>query len=172
MKGKNSFASLTSPLTSPRIGSKMNTFEEITNSAEETFQLGKRLGALLPGNSVLLFYGDLAAGKTTFIKGLVAGANDFPFEEVNSPTFVYLNLYEGNPTVYHFDLYRLHDSDEFLGMGFDEYFFSGGICCVEWAERIQDLHPSNAITVTMTHNKKNSRHIAITPGAMNEQISL
>lgn len=132
-------------------------------SEEETVALGYEFGKSLLDNSIVCFFGDLAAGKTTFIRGLTAGVISDYSAQVSSPTFVYLNIYEGNRTVYHFDLYRLQDSDEFLSMGFDEIFFRGGVCCVEWPERIASLLPANCIHVTMKHVAENVRQIIITP---------
>jgi tRNA threonylcarbamoyladenosine biosynthesis protein TsaE len=135
-------------------------------SDEQTLSLGYQIGRQLPVNSILCFFGDLGAGKTTFIKGLASGATGCSCDEVGSPTFVYLNIYPGtsvkHPTVYHFDLYRLKDTDEFLSMGFDEYFFAGGICCVEWSEKIADILPQNCIKVVMAHQGGNARTILIT----------
>ena len=138
------------------------TAHHLSLSAEETIALGHAFGQSLPNNSVVCFFGDLAAGKTTFIKGLVEGVTENPKEEVVSPTFVYLNIYQGKTTVYHFDLYRLHDADEFLSMGFDELFFAQGICCIEWSERISAFLPSNAIRVELQHQGENIRSITIT----------
>lgn len=132
-----------------------------THSAEETFRLGVELGGGLLPDSVVCFFGDLGAGKTTFIKGVVAGALGTSGDEVNSPTFTYLNIYIGNTTVYHFDLYRLRDADEFLSMGFDEMFDAGGICCVEWSEKIAAMLPDNAVVVMMSHQGGDERRIEI-----------
>lgn len=132
-----------------------------SQSAAETSAIGYRLGQDLPPRSVVCFFGDLAAGKTTLIKGLVAGATGRDPSEVQSPTFVYLAIYEGPKPVYHFDLYRLRDADEFLGMGFDEYFDADGICCIEWSERIASCLPSNCIRITMEHAGENKRQITI-----------
>lgn len=123
--------------------------------------MGSALGKTLNENSVVCFFGDLAAGKTTFIKGLVAGAAEYDSQEVISPTFVYLNIYKGKKTIYHFDLYRLRDTDQFLSMGFDEYFFANGICCIEWTERIADLLPPNTIKVSLAHLNETTREITI-----------
>lgn len=131
-------------------------------SAEETTSLGFSIGNQLPINSVVCFFGDLGAGKTTFIKGVVAGATGAQ-EEVSSPTFVYMNIHSGAKTVYHFDLYRLRDSDEFLSMGFDEYFSAGGICCLEWSERIMDILPNDCIKVHLHHLGEGHREISIIP---------
>lgn len=133
-----------------------------TFSAEETIKLGEEFGKSLPENAIVCFFGDLAAGKTTFIKGLAARLTQHSIEEVNSPTFVYLNIYQGKKTVYHFDLYRLNSVEEFLGMGFDEFLYAGGISCIEWSERISSLLPSNAIRVEMRHQGENTRCISIT----------
>ncbi len=132
----------------------------IAHSEAETLALGNCFGRSLSGGSVVCFFGDLAAGKTTFIKGL-ATAFDIDSNQVASPTFAHLNIYQGSKTVYHFDLYRLRDADEFLSMGFDEYFFADGVCCVEWSERIAQLLPPDCIRVNLSHGPNNSRHIAI-----------
>ncbi len=143
----------------------------ISHSAKETFDLAYDFGKQLPPNTVLCFYGELGAGKTTFIKGLTAGALGTGGDEVNSPTFNYLNIYKtpqnlvkthkGVKALYHFDLYRLTDADEFLSMGFDETFDAGGICCIEWAERLTPIEIPNAKTVAMTHLSDDSRAIEI-----------
>lgn len=130
-------------------------------SAEETMEWGRQLGETLPNNAVICLFGELAAGKTTFIKGLVQGAAKVDPSVVQSPTFIYLHIYEGHRTVYHFDLYRLRDVDEFLSMGFDEYFESDGICCIEWSERIASYLPLNCIKVTLSHEGENKRKIII-----------
>ncbi len=133
----------------------------ISKSEEETKALGHRLGEKLPPGSIVCFFGDLAAGKTTFIKGLAKGAAGIAEEAVNSPTFVYLNVYEGTQNIYHFDLYRLTDQRQFLALGFDEMLFAKGISCIEWSERISSLLPSNCIRVKMDHYNINTRQIEI-----------
>ena len=134
-----------------------------TNSPEETFRIGFDFGRMLSPNSIVCFYGDLAAGKTTFIKGLVQSLNLNDVIEVNSPTFVYLQTYPTIPPVFHFDLYRLKDEREFLEMGFDEFLYCGGISCIEWSERIDSLIPNNVWKVTFIHCQENCRKIEIQP---------
>lgn len=136
----------------------------ISHSAAETHDIGVNFGSKLLPNQIVCFFGDLGAGKTTFIKGLAAGILGTHDTEVNSPTFTYLNIYHGNKTLYHFDLYRLRDADEFLGMGFDEVFDAGGITCLEWAEKIAELIPEDAICVKMNHLGGNQRLIEIFEG--------
>lgn len=132
-------------------------------------KLGKELAAQLPDNSVVCFFGDLGAGKTTFIKGLASQAADCESCDINSPTFAYLNIYEGKRTVYHFDLYRLNGPEDFLGMGFDEYLHSGGICCIEWSERISKCLPAGHVKVEMSHLGESKRRISITQEVRNER---
>jgi tRNA threonylcarbamoyladenosine biosynthesis protein TsaE len=110
---------------------------------------------------VVCLRGDLGAGKTQLVKGIVEGATSVLAEQVSSPTFVYLNVYPGPRTVYHFDLYRLHDCDEFLSMGFEEYLSAGGICCIEWPERILELLPSGAMQVWLEVRGEAERAIHI-----------
>jgi len=135
--------------------------EGLTNSAAETFELGSRIGEQLPPNTVIAFFGELGAGKTTFIKGLVAGAAQIDPGQIKSPTYTYLNIYQGKTTVYHFDLYRLYDVDEFLSMGFDEYFDVGGICCIEWSERITTALPSSCMRIFLEHQGGDKRKISV-----------
>jgi tRNA threonylcarbamoyladenosine biosynthesis protein TsaE len=111
-------------------------------------------------------FGDLAAGKTTLIKGIAAGAGGCSQGSVSSPTFVYLNVYQagqvsGLRTVYHFDLYRLKHSHEFLSMGFDEYFDAGGVTCVEWPERIEGLLPPKRFEIYLSYAGLDVREIKI-----------
>lgn len=135
--------------------------EYTSHSNQETMAIGHRLGLELPDNSVVCFFGNLAAGKTTFIKGLVAAFDEGQHHIVSSPTFVYLHIYPGRKTIYHFDLYRLRDTDEFLSMGFDEMLYAGGICCIEWSERIAEILPPHCIHVEMQHVSENIRQIKI-----------
>ncbi len=134
----------------------------VTHSPEETINLGKQLAQQLSPKTTLCFFGDLAAGKTTFIKGIVEELSGHSADSVCSPTFSYLNIYEGKQSVFHFDLYRLRFADEFLDMGFDDYFYANGICCIEWSERITNIIPKNALTVELSHfEQDNTRKISV-----------
>lgn len=136
--------------------------QHISHSASDTRALGELLGSTLPSNSVICFFGDLGAGKTTFIKGLAAGLLGTSGEEVGSPTFTYLNIYHSQrSTLYHFDLYRLHGVDDFLAMGFDEMLYAGGVCCIEWAEKIAELKITGALCVKIDHLQENIREITV-----------
>lgn len=131
----------------------------ITDSPERTRDLGRQFALEIPENSIVCFFGDLGAGKTTFIQGMATAFSSH--NQVTSPTFTYLHIYDGEKRIYHFDLYRLHSSDEFLSMGFDEYLFSHGICCIEWSERIASLLPSEIIKVECSHLSETQRQIII-----------
>jgi tRNA threonylcarbamoyladenosine biosynthesis protein TsaE len=133
----------------------------LSHSAAETRELGIAFGKQLQSNSLVCFFGDLGAGKTTFIQGITEGILGTDASEVNSPTFTYLNIYHGNQTLYHFDLYRLRDADEFLSMGFDEMFYAGGVSCVEWAEKIEGLIPEGAFCIRMVHLGGDERKIEL-----------
>ena len=141
------------------------------HSVEETTALAQKVGRQLQPNSVICFFGSLGAGKTTFIKGVVTAAAELDPDCVSSPTFVYLNVYEGAMTVYHFDLYRLEGSASFLSMGFDEYFTAGGICCIEWSEKITALIPEDAFCITLEQAEGNSRTITIEGGSYALEVS-
>lgn len=136
-------------------------WEGVSESPEETAAVAADLALALAPSNLLSFYGDLGAGKTTFIKSLIATITGISEEEVCSPTYTYLNIYPGKLPVYHFDLYRLRDADDFLGMGFEEYFTAGGICCIEWSERIPELLPPGSIKITLTHLGRDRRQIQI-----------
>jgi tRNA threonylcarbamoyladenosine biosynthesis protein TsaE len=107
---------------------------------------------------IFLFYGDMGAGKTTFIKSLceALGVN----ESVTSPTFSIVNEYRGaDATVYHFDFYRLKSQSEAFDMGYEEYFYSGAYCFIEWPEKIADLLPDRYLKVSIKAISPTAREI-------------
>ena len=119
----------------------MATF--ISNSPAETEAIGRRFADQLAAGSVLALVGELGAGKTQFVKGLVAGLGSKA--AVTSPTFTIIHEYgEGKLPVYHFDLFRLDDRERLMRLGLDDYFFGDGVCAVEWADRFPDLMPEQS----------------------------
>ncbi len=134
----------------------------ISRSPEETIEIGKSIGAALEGNTIVCLEGDLGAGKTTLIKGIAAGYAGVSEEEVSSPTFVYLNIYQGKRVVYHFDLYRLENGSQFLQMGFEDFFQCGGVCLVEWPSRIAALLPQKVTSIHISDKGQGTREIRIT----------
>ncbi len=115
----------------------------------------------LRGRSVVLFRGPMGAGKTTLISRIAAalGAED----TVTSPTFALVNQYEGEGgrRIYHFDFYRINNVEEALDLGYEEYFYSGELCLVEWPEKIEPLLPEDAMTVMITVGEDEHRCFTI-----------
>jgi tRNA threonylcarbamoyladenosine biosynthesis protein TsaE len=110
-------------------------------------------------HKIFLFYGDMGAGKTTFIKALCEQLG--VQEPVTSPTFSIVNEYEGsNAKVYHFDFYRLKNQDEALDMGYEEYFYSGNYCLIEWPEKIPDLLPEHYVKVSIQQSSRQTREFS------------
>ena len=117
----------------------------VTKSAEETEAFGQYLAPLLKPGDVIAFYGDLGAGKTTFVRGLARGMDSS--EPVSSPTFVIMHIYEGRLPIYHFDAYNLNGMDDFYDLGFDEYLEGDGVTLIEWASVISDDFPYGYIHI-------------------------
>ena len=115
---------------------------------EETAAFGQKMALDLPPHSILALSGDLGAGKTTFVQGLAIGLGIS--EPVQSPTFVLLNIYADR--LFHFDLYRLKTPADFTRLGFEEYFQGGGICAIEWSERIASILPPQTLFLHFTHD--------------------
>ena len=106
----------------------------------------EQLIAFGQSEKIYLFYGDMGAGKTTLIKSLCDSLG--VHEPVTSPTFSIVNEYEGEgKKIYHFDFYRLKNQAEALDLGYEEYFYSGNFCFIEWPEKIPDLLPEHYIRV-------------------------
>ena len=119
-----------------------------TNSPEETFELGKRLGEQAKPGWIFTLVGDLGVGKTVFTQGLARGLGIE--EPVSSPTFTIVQEYDtGRLPFYHFDVYRIGDIEEMEEIGYDDCFFGGGVCLVEWADLIEELIPEHAFHVTI-----------------------
>ena len=113
-------------------------------------------------DTVFAFYGKMGAGKTTFIKALCKelGVED----EVNSPTFAIINEYRSETTaelIYHFDFYRIKKLEEVYDLGYEDYFYSGALCFIEWPELVEELLPLDAKKVTITENSDGTRTITL-----------
>lgn len=133
----------------------------ISNSENETKIIGKKFAERLKKGDVVVLTGDLGSGKTKFTEGVL---EYFELEdEISSPTFTIVNEYENkNGTIYHFDVYRLEDEDEFYAIGGEEYF-QNGICLIEWGEMIEKALPKKYIHITFSRNldEENKREIQI-----------
>ena len=116
-----------------------------TYSQDETEKIGYDTAIkALPGQ-IYCLSGDLGVGKTVFTRGFARGLGID--EHITSPTFTIINEYEGRLPLYHFDVYRVADSEEMDYIGCDEYFFGNGVCLIEWAELIEDIIPENAVWI-------------------------
>ena len=122
--------------------SKSNITIMETNSAEETFALGEKIGRECVPGQVYTLIGDLGVGKTVFTQGVARGLGIEG--SVNSPTFTIVQIYEeGRMPLYHFDVYRIEDIEEMEEIGYEDCFYGEGVCLVEWADLIKEILPEN-----------------------------
>ena len=131
----------------------MHSYEFISHSEEETIRFADEFASKLNSNSIIILSGDLGSGKTKFTEGIL---KHFGLEnEISSPTFTIVNEYDANnQKIYHFDLYRLSDIDEFYAIGGEEYL-QNGICIFEWGEMIEDILPNSYIKITFSRDSEN-----------------
>ena len=123
-----------------------------TNSARETFLLGRECARAARPGEVYCLQGDLGTGKTVFTQGFADGLGIT--EPVSSPTFTIIQVDdEGRIPFYHFDVYRISDPDEMYAIGFEEYFYGDGVCLVEWSELIEELLPEGCIRIIIEKDK-------------------
>lgn len=134
-------------------------FELLSNSTEETINLGKCLGRILLPGMVVLLQGDLGAGKTHFTKGVALGLDIT--EHITSPTFTLINEYEGRIPLYHMDFYRLGEPDEALDLGLEEYFYGNGASLIEWPDKIAGYLPDEYTEISIIPLGDNERRINI-----------
>ena len=129
----------------------------IINDLQHIHDAAKTFINNMPGGRVYAFSGKMGAGKTTFIKAL---CEELGVEDViTSPTFALVNEYtsgEGDP-IYHFDFYRIKKLEEVYDMGYEDYFYSGNLCLLEWPELIESILPDDAVKVTITPQEDGTR---------------
>lgn len=119
----------------------------LSESVNQTNMIAKKFVKTISKGDIVLLVGDLGAGKTAFVKGVVKALGGDE-EQVTSPTFTIVNEYDLEPfPVYHFDLYRLNDPNELYNIGFEEYFYGNGVCFIEWPERAADFFDKTAKVV-------------------------
>lgn len=131
--------------------------EYLSNSFEETVKIGKEYAKTLKKGDIVLLFGDLGAGKTAFTKGIALGLDIK--EEILSPTYAYMNDYNG--VLYHYDCYRLSSGEDAEALGLTDYFYSDGVCVIEWSENIKEVIPSNAKRVEIIKIDENTRKILL-----------
>ena len=142
----------------------------LTNSPEQTEEVGAALSKVLSPGTVIAYRGDLGAGKTAFTRGLARGLG--VADPVTSPTYTIVNEYlGGRMPLFHFDMYRLHSADDLWDIGWEDYLERGGICAVEWSENVAGAM-EDAITVTIEKLGEDSRRITIEGGVPLADLSL
>ena len=133
----------------------------VSHSEAETEDLGRRLAAALGPGAVVAYRGDLGLGKTAFTRGLARGLGYQG--RVTSPTFTIVNEYEGTGlALFHFDMYRLEGPEDLFGIGWEDYLDRGGVCAVEWSERVEEALPEDAVTVTIARCSEDENWRVIT----------
>ena len=136
----------------------MATF--ISNSAEETESFGREFAQNVKAGDVLALTGELGSGKTQFAKGLTAGLG--AVTPATSPTFTLIHEYSGGRwPVYHFDFFRIEDRPAIERLGLDDYFFSGGVSLIEWADRFPDSIPEHARWISFETKSETQRAITV-----------
>ena len=124
-------------------------------SLDHIHEAAREFIAAMGDNTVFAFYGKMGAGKTTFIKAVCE-------DVINSPTFAIVNEYrseDAGELIYHFDFYRIKKLEEVYDMGYEDYFYSGALCFIEWPELIEELLPGDAVNVTIEEQEDGSRII-------------
>lgn len=148
----------------------MSSLTFIANDESETARFGELMGSVCVPNLVVGLVGDLGAGKTRLVRA-ITGELGVPSELVNSPTFVLIHEYPGRLPVFHFDTYRLRDEDEFLELGAEELFDAGGVCLIEWADRVQEILPTDRLWITLTVTGPESRQFEIrSNGSLSDRV--
>ena len=132
------------------------------NSLDNIHEAAKQFIAAMEDNTVFAFYGKMGAGKTTFIKAICEelGVTNV----INSPTFAIVNEYRSDETgelIYHFDFYRIKKLDEVYDMGYEDYFYSGALCFIEWPELVEEVLPGDAVKVIIEEIENGIRSIRL-----------
>ncbi len=131
--------------------------EYVSKSEKETIKIAKDFAKTLKGGDVVLLNGEMGAGKTAFTKGIAVALGIT--EQITSPTYAYMNDYDSK--LYHYDCYRLSSGEDAEALGLTDYFYSNGICVIEWSENIIDVLPKKVIEVKIEKINEKTRKIII-----------
>ena len=129
----------------------------VTQDPQETIQLGEHFATFVEKGDVFSFVGEVASGKTTFIKGILKGLNfDKP---VTSPTFTLVNEYDAKFSVIHIDCFREDEQERWIKLGMNDYMDEENVVIIEWADKMKSLLPVNTIQIQFSHKSRHSREI-------------
>ena len=131
--------------------------EYLSKSVKDTLKIAESYAKTLKKGDVVLLNGEMGAGKTAFTKGLAKGLNIK--DEITSPTYAYMNDYDG--VLYHYDCYRLSIGEDAEALGLTDYFYMGGVCVIEWGENIKSVLPDTVKTVEIIKKSENERIIKL-----------
>ena len=134
----------------------------VSHSVSDTEAFGEGLAKRLRPGCVVAYTGSLGMGKTALTRGLARGLGCKA--RVTSPTFTIVNEYVGDIPLFHFDMYRLGSSEELYDIGWDDYLSRGGVCAVEWSERVADALPEDAVTVDIARGETDDERIITVSG--------
>ena len=137
----------------------MNALMIIVESEQAMLAEGEKLAQTVHPGMVVALEGDLGAGKTVLTRGIACGLG--VTGDVTSPTFTLIHEHHGRIPLYHMDLYRLGSEQEIMDIGIEDYFYGDGVCVVEWAEKLGDLCPEDALWITIRHAGDGRRELII-----------
>src|SRR5689334_22473848 len=141
----------------------MDAREVTTHSAEETVAFGRTLAELLSPPKIVLLRGDLGAGKTTLVKGIVEGFQAASQEDVTSPTFTLIHEYRSaSVEIYHIDLYRVDTQRELETLGIDDLFAPRSLVIIEWGEKFERFRKERDVEIAIERTGENERRIKVT----------
>jgi len=132
-----------------------------SGSPGETIRIGAAVGSALKAGDIVALIGDLGTGKTCITSGIARGLGVPEAYYITSPTFTLINEYPGRIPLYHLDMYRLAGSADLDDMGVEEYVYGSGVMVIEWAEKMADRLPRNAVRITLEHDGEEKRKIEI-----------
>lgn len=133
----------------------------ISDSREQTLETGRIIGSVLERGDIVALIGELGSGKTCLTQGLAQGLGVAENVPVVSPTFTLINEYPGRLPLVHLDVYRLSGPRDLEDMGYEEYFYGGGVIVIEWAEKVRDVLPDRTLFVTMRYVDENTRELVL-----------
>ncbi len=135
-----------------------------SSSEKETSEIAEKICADIPSGSIVAFSGGMGMGKTAFVRGALKCYNNTSF--VCSPTFALVHDYGGIPHIYHFDMYRITDSDDLYSTGFFDYINDDSILFIEWSENIREYLPDNTVFIDISRGKKEDDRIITVEGGV------